>query len=274
MQLRNKMIITGILVLLALVSIFGVSKVVASPKIHTGTIQALDDKRDTVMRLTAASTTASVAVTMLPGDVATPVAEKLADLSSYFLLVLSAIYLEKYLVTITGYIAFVYLVPAACGCMILYLFWGKEAVKQLCAKLLVFAFAICLIIPFSVRVSNLIEQTYDTSIEQTIEAAQQAAQDIPETTASDQEKEESGLLSGLISQVTEGVSNAVSGAVEKFENTLNRFIEALAVMIVTSCIIPILILGLFVWLGNSILGLNVPMPKKVPAILSGRKKGQ
>ena len=42
------------------------------------------------------------------------------------------------------------------------------------------------------------------------------------------------------------------------ENVLNRFIEALAVMIVTSCVIPILVLFFFVWVTKLILGVDLP----------------
>lgn len=79
------------------------------------TIASLDEKKQTVMELTAASTVTSALITLLPGDTATPIAEKMADVSGYLLVVLCAIYLEKYLVTITGYVAFTYLIPIACG---------------------------------------------------------------------------------------------------------------------------------------------------------------
>ena len=64
-----------------------------------------------MLELTAASTAASAAITLLPGDTATPIAEKLADLSGYFLIVLCAIFLEKYLLTITSYVSFTILIP-------------------------------------------------------------------------------------------------------------------------------------------------------------------
>lgn len=100
--------------LIACISIFVLAKYAASPELHANTIRSLDEKKTTVMELTAASTATSAAITLIPGDTATPIAEKLADLSGYFLIVLCAIYLEKYLVTITGYAAFVVLIPAAC----------------------------------------------------------------------------------------------------------------------------------------------------------------
>lgn len=70
------------------------------------------------MKLTAASTAASAAVSALPGDTGSAIAEKLADLTSDFLIVLCAIMLEKYLLTITGYAVFRFILPAVCVLLI------------------------------------------------------------------------------------------------------------------------------------------------------------
>ena len=88
-------ILAVLLVLAAFFSVFVVSKFAVSPQVHANTIAALEEKQSTVLELTAASTAASAAITLLPGDAATPIAEKLADLSSGFLVVLCAIYLGK-----------------------------------------------------------------------------------------------------------------------------------------------------------------------------------
>ena len=89
-----------------------IAKYTSSPtmKINAHAIQSLDDKKTTALELTAAATAASAAITLIPGDAGTPIADKLADLSSYFLIVVCAIYLEKYLVTITGLAAFIFIV--------------------------------------------------------------------------------------------------------------------------------------------------------------------
>ena len=44
---------------------------------------------------------------------------------------------------------------------------------------------------------------------------------------------------------------------KKFENTVSSFIEAIAVMIVTSCLIPIGVLFFFLWLVKLIFSINV-----------------
>ena len=76
----------------ALVSVFYLSRLTSDPVFHQKSLAALEEKQTTVLELTAASTGVSVGITLLPGDAATPIAEKLADLSGCFLVVLCAIF--------------------------------------------------------------------------------------------------------------------------------------------------------------------------------------
>ena len=244
-------------IVIALVSVFVISEHAASAEFHADTIEALDAKKETVMELTAASTATSAAITLIPGDTATPIADKLADLSSYILIVLCAIYLEKYLVTITGFAAFKILIPAACVLFALSVFWKGDALKNLAKRLAVFGLAIVLVIPASVQVSNLIETTYQASIEDTLDTAKKTADTIEEETES--EEKEEGLVAGIVSKVKDGVSTATA----EVENVLNNFIEALAVMLVTSCVIPIVVILFFVWLMKNVLAVNFEVPKRI-----------
>ena len=47
------------------------------------------------------------------------------------------------------------------------------------------------------------------------------------------------------------------GLAERAADTLNRFVEAMAVLIVTSCVIPILVLLFFVWVIKQLTGVDV-----------------
>lgn len=247
----------AVLVVIALVSFFVVADFVSSPEVHAETIEALDKKRETVMDLTAASTATSVAITVLPGDAATPIAEQLAELSSTFLVVLCAIYLEKYLVTVTGYATFKILIPAACLLLIADTFLQNCSLKRLAGKLAAFGIAITLVIPASVTVSNLIETTYESSIQETIDLAMETSEEIEANAETESEEKEQGLIAGLISKVEE----TVTGATDKVETVLNNFIEALAVMLVTSCVIPILVLVFFVWFVKLLVGVDLELPR-------------
>ena len=275
---QKKILFALIPIVIALLSFFVIARFTSSTEFNAKTFQSLDDKKTTVMELAAASTAASAAITLIPGDVGTPIANKLADLSSYFLIVLCAIYLEKYLVTITGYAAFKILVPIACVFFSGYLLWRKEILRVVAQKFLLFGLAVYLVIPASVKVADMIETTYASSIESTIETAKQTTDEIESETGesgqvddkssneksqsdsdSDSKENAGGFFSGLFNKVQEGVSTATANV----ENVLNNFIEALAILLVTSCLIPILVLIFFVWLVKMLLGLNIDIPTSV-----------
>lgn len=244
--------------IIALISAFIVSGVVSSTEFHKNTLAELEEKQTTVLELSAASAAASAAITLIPGDTATPIADKLADLSSHFLLVLCAIFLEKYLLTITGTVTFSILIPISCLLYILHVLFDWSSLRQLAAKLAAFGLLIFLVIPSSVWLSDMIEDTYQASIEETIETAKETTAEI-EANASDEDAEEEGFWSGILSAVTDGVSSLISSATEKVGSLVNSFIEALAVMLVTCCVIPVLVLLSFIWFAKILLAVDLPL---------------
>lgn len=266
---KQKAVLAAAMILAAVLSFAVLAGALSAPSLHAGTINALEEKRDTVMGLAAASAAASAGITLIPGDVATPIADKLADLSSAFLVVLCAIYLEKYLVTMTFYVAFRYLVPAVCLLLVVNLFWQRDWLQRLMVKMVAFTVVICAVVPASMGLSGMIERTYSDSIEQTIASTEQAVESM-ENAAGDEE--ESGGLGGLLDQVVSGVTQAAEQVTEQVKTLLSCFLEALAVMIVTSCVIPAVVLLSFVWLANTILGMNVTLPKSMPHIVPHRSK--
>lgn len=257
-EVSKKLAAAALLLALALVSFFPVAQKMSQPQTFSHAIESLDKKQETVLELTAASTAASAAITLLPGDAATPIAEKLADLSGYFLIVLCAIFLEKYLLTIMAGAAFRVLLPLACVLLAASLFFYRDTLRMIAKKLALFALAVVLIIPTSVWVSDTIEDTYRASIDATIESAKQTTDAIGEAT---DDNADSDTKTGLFSKVTEGISSAATAAVDKLKSVLNDFLEALAVMLVTSCLIPVLVLVFFVWLLKLFLGVDAPAPR-------------
>ena len=278
---RVKKILTIVIPLvIALLSFFVVAKWATNVETYARTIASLDEKKKNVMELTAASTAASAAITLIPGDVATPIATKLADISGYFVIVICAIYLEKYLLTILGYAAFKVLIPLGCGFYAATAFSKRPFFRATAMKLFAFAAAIMLIVPASVKVSDMIETTYGESINATLTAATETVENLEsnaesavaeaaENASDGAESTESELswwdkLTGTVTSaagdIIEAAKDKVTVATSTFERVLNNMIEALAVMIVTSCVIPILVLMFFVWLIKLVFNVSVPMP--------------
>ena len=252
-QTMKKVLIAVLLVLIAVVSMLLVADWAMDPAAHSEIIASIDDKTATVLRLTASSTLASAGISAIPGDAATPIAEKLADFSEYFLLILCVLYSEKYLLTIMGAGVFRILIPAACAMGILGIFWNPKLVRRLALRLAIIALALYLVIPLSLRVSDAIYATYESSINTTISSAE----DLTEETA---QLSEAGEDKGLIASALERLSETTRSLAEKAGHILNRFVEALAVMIVTACIIPLLVLLFFLWVIKQFTGLDLSRP--------------
>lgn len=234
-----------LLVVISLVSITKITPWAVSPATHEHSVAAIDNKVTTVMELTAGATAASAVLSFIPDDTCTPIANELAELGKYFLVVLSALYLEKYLVTAVGYLVFSVMIPIVCICFGVGILAKKNVMNILAVKILIAAVVLFIAVPFSVKVSDVIYQNYEDSINQTIEEA-------VDISGSQDDNE------GIVSQITNWLKENSQKAIDYVSNILSNFIEALAVMIVTSCLVPILVLVFIFWLVKLLMG---PGPK-------------
>lgn len=256
LNLKNSLI-TILLIIIALISIFGIAPMAKSNKFHNNTIQSLDKKKITVTELTAACTGTSMVLAAIPGDATTPVANKIMDLSSYLLAIIGVIFLEKILLTLTGYVTFTFLIPISCILLGIYIFWKNDMLKNIAIKLSAFGIIIFITIPLSVQISNLIENSY---------------QDTLNNAKTDEiivEEQESDNNDSLLSKFKEGISNIgdnVSELVKKGEQALSNFIDAIAILLITSCIIPIIVLIFLIWIIKMMFGINISLTNKKTTI--------
>lgn len=248
----NRILIITLLVLASVISIFPMANWYSAPENHDKIIASIDSNVSTVLRLTAASTAASAAISMIPDDTATPIADKLADFTEYFLLILCVLYTEKYLLTLIGALAFKLLIPAACVLAGVGLFWKPELLHRLGTKLLLFAIAASLAIPASIWASDKIYDTYQQSIDTAIVSTEKFTEQASQLS---QANGDSGILAGILNKLSETVSSLTNKATA----VVNNMLEMLAVMIVTSCVIPLLVVLFFVWLIKVLTGVQIPV---------------
>ncbi|AYB00382.1 beta-carotene 15,15'-monooxygenase [Lachnoanaerobaculum umeaense] len=238
-------------IVFASISFFLIANKLGSVEYHAETISALDKSKNKVMELAAAAVASSSAITLLPGDVGTPIAQELADMSKYFLIVLCAIYLEKFLLTITGFVAFKYIIPIACVLFIIFIASNKSIFAKIATKLFLFSIVISFTIPISVNIAKMIEKNYSASIQITLDNAKANTQTV---TDSANEENKSG---NAIEKFVNNIAGNINDLVKKFENTLSSFVEAIAVLLVTSCLIPIGVLIFFFWIMKLVFSINV-----------------
>ncbi len=249
---------------LAALSLTLVRRALVSVDTYQPIIASLDEKRATVFRLITASTAASAAITLIPGDVGTPIAQQIAELSEYFIVVLGALYLEKYVLTILGFVSSVILVPGASLLSVAHeLRPGSGWKKRLAVTLLVVGVAGVLVVPASVAVSNSIDRTFHESIQSSIDAVIESSDEIQTQTQEEQ------TLWDAISNAAQNVAGGVSASLEKAKAAVNQLIETVVIMLVTDCAIPIVVVIFFIWLIKQVVkSLYVrPMPPR------GRERG-
>ncbi|MBE6970194.1 MAG: hypothetical protein E7442_08800 [Ruminococcaceae bacterium] len=247
-----------ILALTIILSCTVVGSKLTDPATYSHTIEVLDQNRSTILGLTAASAAASAAISAIPDDICTPLAEEISELTTWFAVILAVVYLEKYLLTILGAAACYILFPVGCAALLIHCFFPQSVLKSLGTKLVVFGAALLLVIPSSVWVSDHINTVYSRSIETTIESATAVSDNLFEE-MSGSNGEDSTVIDEAKS-LLDDVSGSVAAVIEQFKNVLNRFIEAVAVLVVTTCLIPLLVILFFAWGVKTLFDVRVILP--------------
>lgn len=257
------------LVVLALLSGFVARPHFADTKTWDSTIEVIDQKKGNVLALTTSCVALSAGITALPGDTGTPVAEQLAQLSGNLGIVLAVLYLEKYLLTILWSVGLGILIPFALVLFAISLGihgrWSTSTViRRVATRVLVVAIIGMVLVPASVWVSQKVDETYQVSIEQ----AEQKATEASKTSSTKSEKksettENKNVLEQLADGASDLVTSVTSGAKQMTDEIVQQvtdLIEGVIVMIVTSCVIPLLVLAAFLWLGHVLLGIDISGP--------------
>ncbi len=227
----KKFALVAVVLLAAVISFTIIAPWAADPVNHASTIEKTENKISAVMTLSGGAAGASATLSVLPGDLCTPLATELAELAKYFLIILSALYLEKFLITISGYITFSVLIPLALIIVAAVIISGNKRFLSLAGKLAIIGVIIYLIVPASTMLSDKIYQTQEDTVAPTIEEYKNL--DI----SGDSD-------SGIIGEITTITTNTI----DKVTNFISDLTESLAVMIVTACIVPVLVFVLLVWI--------------------------
>lgn len=251
---------TIVLALILAICEFPLGTYLSTPEPYVGTNKTLDGQKDVTLGLVATSTAASTAVSLVPGDAGTPIANQLADLSGKLMVVLAIIYLEKFLLTTFGFVALRIFVPIGLGLLIAYVWTPSERGQRRVMlvwglKLVVVGVALVTLVPVSTWLTDRINTQYQTSqqAEQTIEETNAASEDASKKNDSQNsdENQNKSFLESLKSSIMGGVDALASGAknaASSVGENLNRLIDTVAVIIVTSCLVPLAVLLLYFWL--------------------------
>ena len=316
---KRKVMFVAACLILAVLSGWLLGNVFSNPETYASTIASLDEKAGVVTGLASICLAIGGAVSLIPGDAGTPIAEQLVNLGADFMIVLGVIYLEKYLLTIFGMASCRILIPLALvllavGVCVRDKYQFGSAAVGLCSKFFLMAVALLVIVPGSTCVSDAILDVYEQDMAQTVDQASVLAQQdglfgvggseqsgveqltsfAQDASTSAEERlqvaeevaESGGVLSSvggffvglwdstkdLVGGAVEGLTDAGKELIERATAAYNDLVEAMVVLILVNCAIPILVLVFFLWLINNILGANIKVPRK-PRIALPRKDG-
>lgn len=269
-------VIVALLIIAALFSEFVGRPHFENVETWSGTIEVIDAKKDNVLALTTSTIALSAAISALPDDTGTPVAEQLTQLSGNLGIVLAVLYLEKYLLTILGFLSLGVLGPVAFVLLaISLLMHGRlttsHALFTLGIRVLLVGIIAIAVVPASVWVTQRIDETYQTSISQ--EKVGENADGSENAGGESQENKNfwesiAGGASQLVSNLKDGVKSVTDNLVKQ----VTDLIEGAIVMIVTSCLVPLLVLAAFLWMAHSLMGINISAPTNYLSRRLPRKK--
>ena len=255
-------------VFILVLSVFVLAKKVPEMKMVQNTIESIEESNKTVMDFSGATITTSLALSAFPDDFATPLAGTLSDLNTYFIFIFAVLFVEKLVVIEGTKIAFLYIIPAACVLYILSVLLSKEFFKNFAVKLMILGLAVVFVIPFSTQFTEKVCDDYLVYVDETIEEANAGAEKVNEVMAS--EKEEQTIFDKL-SEAFQTAIQGMNDLMDYFKNVLKKCVNSIAIMIVTSFVLPLLVLFLFRWLLNELFSWNLPRPQ-VKLQLPKRKK--
>lgn len=242
-------------IFIAVLSICVLSKTIVKTSFITDTVESLDENKVTVMEFAGATLATSLAISALPDDFASPLANTLSDMNKYFVIILAALVAEKIIVLQGTKLALLYILPLACGLYILWVLTRREILKSLSIRVGVMSLAIILVIPVSTRLVKYLGDDYMAYVNETIGEATDGADKINgELNGAESEKTIFEKLSDAFKTAISGVQDLLS----YFNNVIKKSINSIAILIVTTIGVPIITLLIFKWLLKILFDINIP----------------
>lgn len=272
---KSTLIPIVVLIICILLSLFALRPALQSDRAKSYSMDYLDKKEKTVLTITAASATTSVVLAAIPSDATTPVAEKMADVTGYMAGVLVIVYLEKYLVSVVGTLASTLLIPVSLALLIVYMLLRKSWLKSLGIRILLLSVLLVGLVPLSVAFSKSVENVYQDNLTQSVQALQitensESKKEEKKTEKADSGKSKNPLqiiedtlnnAKDNVADAAESVKGSVSAAADKVVNASKNFVELVAIMVLTSFLVPILTFILLLWAAKLIFNVSSGGPE-------------
>ena len=267
---KEKLVKILAIVFLMVFSFTVLTHVIPESKFVQDTVKHLEDSQNTIMKFSGTTIATSLSLSALPNDFASPLASTVSDLNTYFIFIFAVLFVEKLLVIEGIKIALVWMIPAACILGILAIVFEKEMFKNFAKKLLILGISVIMVVPMSTHFTETVCADYLTYVDETIEEADAGAGKINEIMA---EGNEEATFFDKLSDAFKTAISDVNDLLAYFKNVVKKCVNSVAVMIVTTFVLPMLVMLLFRWLLTELFALHLPAPKvsiKLPKELKNK----
>lgn len=245
------------LLLIAALSSFVIAAKLPESKFVSDSAASVEESSNTVMKFSAATLATSLAISALPDDFATPLADSLADMNIYFVAILAVLFLEKILIQYGIKAAFMILIPLSCFVWILFVATGRDLLKGLAARICILGLAAAFVIPCSTHITNIVASDLTAYVQETIQETEDGADKLNE--AMDGGTEDKTIFEKL-SDLFQTAIRDISDLLLHFQNTIRRCMNSIAILILTNCLMPLLTVFILKWLLGEIFHITIPTP--------------
>ena len=247
-----------ILVLIGVFSFFVVTSWLPDRGFIQDSIESVKESSNTVMKFSAATLSTSLAISALPDDFATPLADSLADMNIYFIAILVMLHFEQLLIRYGVKLAFAIAIPVACGIGILSILLKKELLKGIAARVAVLGLAVALVVPCSTHITNYIAADLKAYVENTIADTEDGGDKLNEAMEGGTEEQ---TMFEKLSDLFQTAINDMSNLMTHFQNTIRKCMNSIAILILTNCLMPIVNFFILKWILKETFHIALPMPQ-------------
>ncbi len=249
------------LLLVAALSFFFVSSWITDTAFVKDSLESIEENNQTVMVLSAATLSASLALSAMPDDFGSSLANTLSQMNTFFVIILAILLLEKVLLLYGIKLAFGLLIPWACIAGAISVAIGRNALKSFALRLGVLGLAIALVVPCSTHVTNYVAEDLTAYVEATIAETEDGAGKLNAAMESDGEDK------NMFEKLSELFQTAISGIadlLQHFQNIIRRCMNSIAILIFKNLIMPLLTFFVLKWVLKETFSISLPeLPKKL-----------
>lgn len=247
-----------ILVLIGVFSFFVITSWLPDRGFIQDSLESVEESSNTVMKFSAATLSTSLAISALPDDFATPLADSLADMNVYFIAILVMLHFEQLLIRYGVKLAFAIAIPAACGIGILSILLKKDLLKGIAARVAVLGLAVALVVPCSTHITNYVAADLITYVENTIVDTEDGADKLNEAMEGGTEEQ---TIFEKLSDLFQTTINDMSNLMSHFQNTIRKCMNSIAILILTNCLMPLVNFFILKWILKETFHIALPMPQ-------------